>query len=81
MRTHAVVWTALMLLTLVAFGAGESVLGGVAFTALLLVAAVKSLLVGWHYMELRSAHPAWRLVFSLYLAGFLALFLVLSGGW
>lgn len=45
---------------------------------LMTLAGLKCLLVGFVFMDLRRAHPVWRLAFAGFVALFLLLFLALS---
>ena len=65
MRANGLIWILLLTVSAVGFRA-RGIEGG----TILLAASVKSLLVGWQFMELRSAHLAWRLGFGLLVLGF-----------
>lgn len=75
LRTSTRVWIALILLSAGSLWASHS---RAAAGALLALAGTKALLVGWHYMGLREAHPAWRLGMAALLGGILGAVLLLS---
>lgn len=72
------IWIALMLLSASSFSVSESARGATASVIILSVAGVKAGLVGWQFMELRTAHLAWKLAFAILLAGTLGLICLLS---
>lgn len=73
LRTNAFVWAALVGLTLFSFAVGEHLGGRGLPYAILAVAAAKGVLLAWRFMELRTAHAAWR-------ATFVGAWLLLVGG-
>ena len=68
-KPATVIWVALMLATCAStwWLSKDLVLPTVATVAIVLIAAVKIRLVLMHFMELRSAPLAWRLVFEIWL--------------
>ncbi|MBL9128109.1 MAG: cytochrome C oxidase subunit IV family protein [Verrucomicrobiales bacterium] len=61
-RVNGIVWGALCLLTLAGFVLGGIESGG-RVVGILLLAVTKAVLVGFGFMELHSAHPAWKWAF------------------
>jgi hypothetical protein len=57
-----VIWLLLMLATLAGVGTARS--GGWGFALVMLAATLKAHLIVRHYMDLRAAPLAWRLVFD-----------------
>ncbi|WP_075296865.1 MULTISPECIES: cytochrome C oxidase subunit IV family protein [unclassified Pseudonocardia] len=81
---ETVVWGALVLATLVSFGAGadHGVAGATGVVLALVIGFVKVRYVGLEFMELRSAPPALRLVFEAWCVGVCGMVVVLylTGG-
>ena len=73
MKANTWIWTALLLLSASSFSVSESADKNMAATLILGAAGLKSGLVGWQFMELRSAHLVWKLAFFALLAGVLGL--------
>lgn len=71
-------WTWLLLLTLTVVS--YCIDGRSAAGLILIAAGVKATMVGWQFMELRSAHPIWRLALAAVLTGVLALVYLLVRG-
>ena len=74
MNTNGLTWLLLVALSAGSFRAAESgtsASAGRVVLFLVLAAALKSLLVGWQFMELRTAHPLWRAGFALLLGGYM----------
>lgn len=63
-RTSTLIWIALVALTLTSFALSEGSSARGAAVPILIVAGVKASLVGFGFMELRSAHPAWKAAFA-----------------
>lgn len=61
MKANTWTWAALLLLSVSNFSASEAAHGNVAAALILSTAGLKAGLVGWQFMELRSAHVVWRL--------------------
>lgn len=72
MRAHALTWGALLLLTLTSFLTGHSLPARHAAAVILGLAGLKGAALGWQFMELRTAHWAWRLALFTLLAAILA---------
>lgn len=72
MRAHAFIWGALLLLTLTSFLTGHSLPAQGAATVILALAGLKCAALGWQFMELRTAHWAWRTALFALLAAILA---------
>ena len=62
LRGPTAIWALLMLATVAGFGTARA--GGWGFALVILAATFKAHLIVRHYMELRFAPPAWRLVFD-----------------
>jgi hypothetical protein len=77
MKANTWTWAALLLLTVSGFSASETAHGTTAAAFILGAAGLKSGLVGWRFMELRSAHVVWKLALFALLSGVLALVLLL----
>lgn len=69
---NLVTYLALIALTAITFPAARHP------SFLMALAGIKCLLVGFAFMDLRHAHPVWRLGFAGFVAFFLTLFLALS---
>ncbi len=78
MKANTWTWAALLLLTVLGFSVSEAAHGTSAAAFILGAASVKSGLVGWRFMELRSAHLVWRLALFTLFAGVLGLVFLLS---
>lgn len=63
MNTNIITWIFLIALSLISYFSSASDLGRASVFALMAVAILKCLLVGFQYMELRHAHLAWKLAF------------------
>ena len=57
-------WLTLVALTVASFAVSETSGSRAAVAAILLVAGGKALLVGFEFMELRSAHAVWKVAFA-----------------
>lgn len=77
-RTNTVSWFLLLLLSGASLHAGGRGHGIGVAALLLAAAAAKSAVVGWQYMELRSAHVLWKAGFASLLVGLLAALLLLA---
>ena len=71
MKTNTITWIALVGLTGVSLLVSERYQSGGAAGVILAAAAVKCAVLGWEFMELRSAHWFWRAGFLGVLAGIL----------
>jgi hypothetical protein len=69
MKVNTCIWAVLLALSVLSF----SLSGPTAAALILSAAGVKSALVGWQFMELRTAHFVWRLGLFALLAGMLGL--------
>ena len=78
MKTNTWIWIALVLLSASSFWLSGTPQGATVAITILGAAGVKATLVGWQFMELRSAHLAWKLGFPLLLVGTLGLICLLS---
>lgn len=78
MKAHTWTWAALLLLTVLGFFVSETGHGATAAAFILGAAGVKSGLVGWQFMEMRSAHLVWRLALFSLLTGILGLVFLLG---
>lgn len=78
MKSNTWIWIALMLLSASSFSVSGTARGITAALIILGAAGVKAGLVGWQFMELRSAHLAWKLAFPILLVGTLGLICLLS---
>ena len=78
MNTNTWIWAALLLLSASSFSVSGTTQGAVATATILGAAGVKAALVGWQFMELRSAHLAWKLALPVLLVGTLGLICLLS---
>lgn len=74
MRANTCIWAVLLALSVLSF----SLSGPTAAALILSAAGVKSALVGWQFMELRTAHVVWRLGLLTLLAGVLGLVWLLA---
>ena len=69
MKANTWTWLGLLALSVLSF-----LIDGKTATGLILIAAgVKTTLVGWQFMDLRSAHPIWKLGFLALVLGELGL--------
>ncbi len=67
-KTLTVVWVLLVLLTLAMYGLAEDLLRiHLPAWVIMLISVLKFLLVGWFFVELRHAHPFWRVALSLFI--------------
>jgi hypothetical protein len=73
MKLNTGIWIALLLLSTLSFSASETIRAGTLTIFILAAAGVKAALVGWQFMELRSAHLMWRVATFTLLAGVLGL--------
>lgn len=64
MRANTIVWLALVGLTLGGFLLGAAASRAHAGFLILTLAGGKGLLLGWRFMEVRVAHPAWKAAFA-----------------
>ena len=76
MKTNSWIWIALILLSASSFSVSGK--GTMATVIILGAAGVKAGLVGWRFMELRTAHVAWKLAFPILLFGTVGLLCLLS---
>lgn len=81
MKVHANrwVWMILVVLTLVSFQLAPRFGSGHEGAWLFPLAGGKGLLVGYRFMELRGAHPAWRLAFVSLLVALTGLLCWMAG--
>lgn len=77
-RPLAASWLALLLLMLASLGASYLHLGGANLVVGLVIAVVKTAIVAWWFMALRTASPSTRLAAAMALF-FLAVLLTLTG--
>ena len=81
MKADTWTWAALLLLTVLGFSVREGAHGTTAAAFILGAAGLKSGLVGWRFMELRSAHLVWKLaLFTLFAAVLGLVFLLVRLG-
>lgn len=73
MKANTWIWAALLMLSVVSFSISETAHDQAAAAFILAAAGLKSALVGWQFMELRTAHLVWRLALFALLAGLLGL--------
>lgn len=67
-KTLTIVWVLLVLLTAAMYVLAENLLHiDLPSWVIMLFSVLKFLLVGWFFVELRHAHPFWRVVFSLFI--------------
>ncbi len=67
-KTLTIVWVLLVLLTAAMYILAEDLLHiHLPSWVIMLFSVLKFLLVGWFFVELRHAHPFWRVVFSLFI--------------
>ena len=78
MKTNTSVWIALLVLSVSSFSIGGVAGKGTAAAFLLAAAGVKAGMVGWQFMDLRSAHRAWPAAMFALLLGMLGLLAVLA---
>lgn len=74
MRSNTLTWIVLILLSVVSYLLG----GRDAALFVLLAAGIKAGLVGWQFMELRTAHPVWNVGLLSILAVVLGLVALLA---
>lgn len=74
MKTNTIVWMILVLLTVTGVIVSDAVHGPGAAGTILVAALGKTILVGWRFMELHTAHLLWKSAFLLLMAGLLGLF-------
>ena len=74
MNLNTAVWIILVLLSAVSYSLG----GGGAMAFILAAAGIKAGLVGWQFMELRTAHPVWNAGLLSILAAVLGLVYLLA---
>jgi len=79
-RTDLLTWIALVGLTLTGFALSDKASGHAAMVAISTVAILKAMCVGFQFMRLRDAHPAWRVAFSGMLLAFLAVTIAVRSG-
>lgn len=77
MKANTWTWAALLVLSVLGFLVSETAPGMTAAAFILGTAGVKSGLVGWRFMELRSAHLVWKLALFALLAAVLGLVFLL----
>jgi len=69
--SNLIVWIALIALTLVTFYSSESYFSGNTLVFVIMaIVIVKFLGIGFQYIELKDAHPVWKVLFT----GFILLF-------
>ena len=69
--SNIILWIALVLLTLVTFYSSEGYFSGKTLVVVLMgIVIVKFLGIGFQYIELKDAHPVWKVLFT----GFILLF-------
>lgn len=73
MKATTCTWAALLLLSALSYSISETAHGRMSTALILGAAGLKSGLVGWEFMELRTAHLVWRLALFAMLAGVLSL--------
>lgn len=73
MKTNTLCWLFLILLTITGVVVSDAVHGPRAAGIILLAALAKTVLVGWRFMELHSAHRIWRTGFVLLITTLLGL--------
>jgi len=73
MKTNTVCWLFLILLTITGVVASDAVHGPGAAGIILVAALGKTILVGWRFMELHTAHPLWKGAFLLLMSGLMGL--------
>lgn len=78
MKANTWIWAALLLLSVLGFSVSETTQGTTAAAFILGTAGLKSILVGWRFMELYAAHVIWKLAFSVLVSGLLALVFLLG---
>ena len=78
MKTNTICWIGLILLTIAGFSASERGESSQATLIILTAALIKSLLIGWRFMELHAAHALWKGGFLVMIGGILGLVYLLT---
>lgn len=77
MKTNTCFWIALIALSALSFSISGTGVRSTTAALILAAAGLKSAAVGWQFMELRSAHPVWRVgLFALLTVGLSVIFLL-----
>lgn len=71
-------WLILVTLSVVSYAAHASTWGRGATIAIVVIALIKCGLVGFRFMELRKAHPAWKTVFVTLIGAFSIFLLIMA---